>query len=115
MTAVVGETYPAAGVMVARPATAPVRSPRNFGFLEINHSTAIQVTAANDAAMSVFRNALAVTASTRNSLPALNPYQPNQRGPVPRATRGMRWDPRSWTLRFPTYKTDARAAIPTMF
>ena len=31
MTALVGVTYPAAGVMVASPATAPVSSPRNLG------------------------------------------------------------------------------------
>ena len=28
-----GETYPDAGVIVASPATDPVSSPRNFGFL----------------------------------------------------------------------------------
>ena len=39
--------------------------------------------------MSVLRNAGAVTASTRNSLPALKPYQPNHSRPVPSATSGM--------------------------
>ena len=58
--------------------------------------------AANDAERSVFRNATAVTESTRNSLPALKPYQPNQSRPVPRATSGMLWGPRSATLRLPT-------------
>lgn len=45
--------------------------------------------AANEAARSVFRNAMAVTESTRNSLSALKPYQPNQSNPVPSATSGM--------------------------
>src|SRR5262245_11488681 len=102
MTAVVGETYPAAGVIVARPATAPVRSPKNFGFFVTIQSTINQATAANEAAISVLRNALAVTESTRNSLPALKPYHPNHRSPVPSATRGMECGPRSNERRLPT-------------
>ena len=49
------------------------------------------VTPANEAAMSVFRKAEAVTASTASSDPALKPYQPNQSSPVPSAIRGMLW------------------------
>src|SRR5664279_2420514 len=100
--------------MVASPATAPVSSPRNLGFLSRNQATANQATAANEAAISVFRNALAVTESTRISLPALKPYQPNHNSPVPKATRGMLWGPRSSTRRLPTYRTDASAANPAM-
>src|SRR5262245_45397144 len=59
--AVVGETYPAAGVIVASPATAPVRRPTKVGRLSSNHPTTSQVIAANEAATSVLRNASAVT------------------------------------------------------
>jgi hypothetical protein len=55
----------------------------------LNHSTTSHATAPKDAAMSVFRNATAVIESTRNSLPALKPYHPNQSRPVPSATSGM--------------------------
>src|SRR5579883_3644403 len=95
MTDDVGDTYPAAGVMVARPATAPVSKPRNRGLRVVIHSAIIQLTAANEAAMSVLRNALAVTPSTRNSLPALKPYHPNHSKPVPSATNGIECGPRS--------------------
>src|ERR1043166_5000656 len=91
--AVAGETYPAAGVMVARPATAPVSRPKNFGFLVVIQSMHSHAMAAKLAARSVFKNATAVTESTRNSLPALKPYQPNQRRPVPKATRGIECGP----------------------
>ncbi len=85
-----------------------------MGFRVVAHSTAIQATPANDAARSVLMNAAAVVASTRNSLPALKPYQPNHRSPVPRATRGMLWGPVSCTRRRPTYSTEASAAMPAM-
>jgi len=79
-----------------------VRSPRNLGFFVVVQSMASHATAANDAERSVLRNATAVTESTRNSLPALKPYQPNQSRPVPSATSGMLWGPRSRTFRLPT-------------
>src|ERR1041384_3726301 len=87
-TALGSETKPAAGVIVASPATAPVMSPTNFGFLARLHSINNQVTAANEAATSVFKNASPVTAFTPRELPALKPYQPNQRSPVPIAISG---------------------------
>jgi len=76
-------------VIVARPATAPVSSPTKCGFFAFHHSTNSHVTAAKDAARSVFRNACAVMSSTFSSLPALKPYQPNQSRPVPSAMNGM--------------------------
>ena len=88
--------------MVARPATAPVSRPRNFGLRSRIQATISQATAANEAAMSVFRNAVPVTESTRISLPALKPYQPNHSSPVPSATSGMLCGPRSITRRLPT-------------
>ena len=101
-TAVPSVTYPAAGVMAARPAIEPVRSPTNFGFFSNIHASTSHVIAANDAATSVLRNAFDVTGSTFNSLPALKPYQPNQRRPVPRATSGILWSPASGLRRLPT-------------
>src|SRR5258708_32659140 len=102
MAAAIGETYPAAGVIVARPATDQVSKPTEVGRFSCHQPTIIQVMPANDAATSVFRNATAVTASTRNSLPALKPYQPNQRRPVPSATSGTLCAPESITRRLPT-------------
>jgi hypothetical protein len=88
-------------VIVASPATAPVSSPTKCGFFACHHSTNSQVTAANEAARSVFRNAVAVMSSTLSSLPALKPYQPNQSRPVPRAMKGMLCG-RSMNFRRPT-------------
>ena len=76
--------------MVANPATAPVINPIKVGFfLPVFHSINNQVTAANEAAVSVLRKAETVTELTANSLPALNPYHPNHNKAVPIATNGM--------------------------
>src|SRR5512138_477691 len=82
-------TKPAQGVMVARPAMDPVSKPTNLGFFSRIHSMIIQAMVANEAAISVFRNAVDVTKSTCTSLPALNPYHPNHSNPLPIAMRGM--------------------------
>src|SRR5580765_5877942 len=89
ITALVGDTKPAAGVIVASPATEPVSRPRDFGLRDVVHSTKNHHMPANAAARSVLRNAVAVVESTLNSLPALKPYQPNHSRPVPSATSGM--------------------------
>jgi len=47
------------------------------------------VSPAIEAAISVLRNARAVIPSALSSDPALNPYHPNQRRAVPRATNGI--------------------------
>ena len=96
---------------MARPATAPVSNPKNLGFLHLAQSISSQTNAAKEAATSVFKKARAVTESTPNSLPALNPYQPNQSKPVPIATNGKLWGSLI-TFRFPTNITEANAAIP---
>ena len=96
-----GETKPAAGVIVARPATVPVSNPTNFGLEELIQSRQSQVHPATAAARSVFKKATAVTESTRNSEPALKPNHPNHSSPVPSATIGTLWGPRSRTLRLP--------------
>src|ERR1041384_841730 len=88
-TADCSDTYPAAGVIVASPATAPVSNPTNFGLFCKLHSMTIHVIAAKEAATSVFKKARPVTAFTSKALPALKPYHPNQRSPVPIAINGM--------------------------
>ena len=50
--------------MVANPAIEPVSKPTNLGFLSFDHSTISHAIVANDAAISVFRNANEVTLST---------------------------------------------------
>src|SRR5438445_4117511 len=82
-------TNPAQGVIVASPAMEPVSNPINLGLCSRDHSTNNHAIVAKEAAMSVFRNARAVTLSTAISLPALNPYQPNHSRPLPIATSGM--------------------------
>src|ERR1035437_6780029 len=101
-TAALSETNPAAGVMVASPATAPVSNPTNFGFFINDHSIINQVTAANEAATSVLINACPVIAFTSSALPELNPYQPNQSKPVPIAMSGTLFGGDALSLRFPT-------------
>src|SRR5947207_15156028 len=106
MTADGRETYPAAGVMVARPATAPVSSPTNFGLRCRLHSMASHVMAANDAATPVLRKARPVTAFTSSALPAWKPYHPNQRKPVPIAIRGILFDGASLSPLWTTYSPE---------
>ena len=57
-------TNPAQGVIVAKPAIEPVNNPINFGFLSLIHSTNNHDIVANDAAISVFKNAREVILST---------------------------------------------------
>src|ERR1017187_9540309 len=103
MTTAAGrDTNPAAGVIVASPATAPVRRPTNFGFLCMLHSITSQVMAAKEAATSVFKKAKPVTAFTSKALPALNPYQPNHNNPVPMAISGILFGGDCTSLLFPT-------------
>ena len=51
---------------------------------------------------------------TSNSLPALNPYQPNHNKPVPTATKGILLGFEVLLLRLPTYITEAKAAKPAV-
>jgi hypothetical protein len=60
IAALAGLTKAAAGVIVARPATAPVSRPTNLGLRSIIHAIPSQVIAAKDAAMSVLMKARAV-------------------------------------------------------
>src|SRR5574344_1754421 len=105
-------TNPAQGVIVASPAILPVKTPTSFGLRLLIHSITNQVTRAKEAAISVLRKAVAVTESTFNSLPALKPYQPNQRSPLPIATRGILLGVEFLSTLAPTKNTEARAAKP---
>src|SRR5262249_46681054 len=79
----IGPTYPDAGVMATRPATAPEAAPRTVGLPRVAHSVNIQPSAAADAAVLVARNALAASPLASSALPALKPNQPNHSSPAP--------------------------------
>src|SRR6266566_19828 len=76
-------TYPEAGVMATRPATAPAAAPSTLGAPLCSHETVIQVSAAIAAAVLVTTNALAASPPALIALPALKPNQPNQRSDAP--------------------------------
>ena len=79
----IGDTNPAAGVIVASPATAPVAPPSIVGFPVIFHSTNIHVNAAEAAEVFVAIKAMEARPLAPSALPALNPNHPNQRRPAP--------------------------------
>src|SRR5207253_8858517 len=76
-------TYPDAGVMATRPATAPAAAPSTLGAPLCSHETVIQVSAAIAAAVLVTTNAFAARPPAVIALPALNPNQPNHRSESP--------------------------------
>src|SRR5260221_1457663 len=83
MTAPLGLTYPQAGVMTTRPATAPEQNPSTLGLPLTTHSAIGQTKDATAVAMVVVVKALAATTSAATALPALKPYQPTHSIPVP--------------------------------
>src|SRR5512137_1869077 len=89
-TAARGVTNPAAGVMAARPATAPVTMPKADGAL-CRQERSIQVVAAAAAEMLVATKALAAMPLAARAEPALNPNQPNQSRAAPMTVVGMLW------------------------
>src|ERR1035437_6485116 len=88
-SAPVRSTKPAAGVMATSPATAPVDIPTSVDLRSIIQSIIAQVIAAVAAAIGVTRNALTERQSAAKALPALKPYQPNQRKAAPITTNGI--------------------------
>src|SRR5207253_778567 len=76
-------TYPDAGVIATRPATAPAAAPRTLGAPLCSHDTVIQVSAAIAAAVLVTTKAFAARPPDASALPALKPNQPNQRSDAP--------------------------------
>src|SRR3990172_3691198 len=91
MSAGMGPTKPAAGVIVARPAMAPVAAPNIVGLPRGYHSTNIQVRVADTAAVWVVTNAMVASPPEDRALPALKPNQPNQRSPAPSTVIGRSW------------------------
>src|SRR5208337_4519745 len=84
----IGVTYPAAGVIVPRPATAPVTIPRELG-LPLIQLTAIQESAPAAAAVLVTTIAFTAIPFAARALPPLNPNHPNQRRPAPSRVMGI--------------------------
>ena len=89
MIAAIGVTYPAAGVIATRPATAPETNPSELGLPPWAHETSIHAIAAAAAAVLVVTNATAARPFASTALPALNPNQPNQSRAAPRMDHGM--------------------------
>src|SRR5437667_10377333 len=89
ISAGIGATKPAAGVMATSPATAPVIAPRALGLPFLIHSAADQPHAAAAAAKCVATNALDASPLEASALPALNPNQPthSKHAPIKLSTR----------------------------
>src|SRR5262249_62080137 len=83
-----GCTYPDAGVIAARPATAPVAMPTPDGLLRRHHSTPIQASIAVLAPSWVFTSAYPASDPEGTALPALKPNPPNHKIPTPSSTSG---------------------------
>ena len=83
-----GETKPAPGVMVARPATAPEAAPRVVGLPRCHHSMTHQVAMPAMPPRWVAAKAPTATPSAARALPALKPNQPNHKRPVPSSVMG---------------------------
>src|SRR5687768_15548857 len=83
-----GRTYPEAGVMATRPATAPVAAPTAVGLPFFAHSGMSQPKSAAPVAMCVLANARPAKPSAASALPPLNPNQPNHRIDAPSTTYG---------------------------
>ena len=83
-----GGTYPAAGVIVASPATAPVAAPIVVTLPVRMRSGTIQPSSAAAAPSWVFTKALEASAFEASALPALKPNQPNHKIPAPKITNG---------------------------
>ena len=81
-----GRTNPAAGVIVARQATAPTQRPTNDGIPFLYQSIPVQTVRAVEAEISEFTAAKAALPVLARADPPLKPNQPNHRRPVPRAT-----------------------------
>src|SRR5215472_8461571 len=83
ITAPLGATYPQAGVITTRSATAPEQKPSTLGFPRNAYSSMAHVNEATAVASVVVVNAFAAIPSGARALPALKPYQPTQSKPVP--------------------------------
>src|SRR5208337_1985846 len=87
--AAMGVTYPAAGVIATRPATAPETNPSELGLPPWAHETSSHAIAATAVAVLVVTKALTARPFAATALPALNPNQPNHRSTAPRIDHGI--------------------------
>src|SRR5215467_6318354 len=89
MSADMGATNPAAGVMATKPATAPEIAPRALARPFLIRSAMLQLKAAAAAAKCVATKALAARPLEASALPALKPNQPthNKHAPMKLSTR----------------------------
>ena len=76
-------TYPDAGVMATRPATAPDAIPRTLGLPLAAHSVNIQPSAAAAVAIWVASIAMPARPSAATADPALKPNQPTHSSEAP--------------------------------
>ena len=83
-----GRTYPDAGVIATRPATAPEAAPTVVGRPCRTHSGIIHPNTAAAVASCVAVKALAASGPAVSALPALNPNQPNHSIDAPSTTNG---------------------------
>src|SRR5579863_727110 len=83
ISADIGETNPAAGVMATRPATQPEMAPSALGLPLRIHSARLQPMAAAAAPKWVATKALVASDPDPSALPALKPNQPTHRRHAP--------------------------------
>src|SRR5262249_40030855 len=91
ISADMGVTKPAAGVMPTSPATAPQIAPRTDGLLCRNHALNIQPRVAAAAAKCVATKALEERELAWSALPALKPNHPTQSMHAPITLRTKLW------------------------
>src|SRR5215468_4970321 len=83
ISAGIGATNPAAGVIATSPATAPEIAPNALGLPLLIHSASNHPTTAPAAPKCVATNALDARLLAASALPALNPNQPTHRRHAP--------------------------------
>src|SRR3954469_24990401 len=86
--ALIGLTYPAAGVIATRPTTIAVAPPTAVGFFPRTKSRSVQTSSVAAGANIVAVKARAAIPLAASALPALNPNQPNHSRPAPSSVNG---------------------------
>src|SRR5262249_22510189 len=112
-----GSTKPDAGVMVPRPAMAPVIKPSTDGFLRVHHSRNIQVSAPAEAARWVAVMAKAARELAPSAEPPLNPSQPTHNRPVPITASDRSYGAKlsePYPYRLPTTSAATKPATPAL-
>src|SRR4051812_7569731 len=113
--ALIGPTYPAAGVIATSPTTMAVAAPTAVGLLERIASSSVQTQSVPAGARKVAVNANPAIPFAATALPALKPNHPNQRTPAPSSVNGTLCGsrgPDGKSRRLPTTMAATSAAIP---